>query len=766
MDEIADDPMLKPGQARPAEEAAHPPAIARAGAFAREEGSGGLGLVMAFSGTLFLSALLLFSVQPIFAKMLLPLLGGAPAVWNAAMLFYQAALLAGYAYAHWASRALPPKAHLVSHLALLALPALVLPFGIGADASPPTAGNPVPWLLLTMLAAIGLPFFVVSSTGPLLQRWFSRTGHPAARDPYFLYAASNLGSMLGLLSYPFLVEPRLRLTEQAGYWAAGYLALAVCIAGCSLPLLRSSWFRSGTASEPDGTKEALAWGRRLRWIALAFVPSSLMLGVTQYITTDVAAAPLLWVIPLGLYLLTFTIAFARRPLIPHRLTLLLMPVALGILVAVMTLNLTRPLSVAIPVHLAGFYLAALLCHGELAKDRPSVGHLTEFYLWMSVGGVLGGLFNALLAPAVFPLVIEYPLALAAAAMLYPGAWRAEGFGQRLFDFLAPAIVLGLMILALWLEKRYGMTSSKDARVMIVTAGVLGCLIFYRRPLRFGLAVGMMLAFGMIYWALPRDIVYVERSFFGVTRIEKSGTRLDLYHGTTLHGTQNREPGREALPLTYYFPTGPAGILLMNMPRLAGGTYGVVGLGAGSLVAYSRPGERWVFYEIDPVIARVAQNPRFYTYLRDARGQTDVVLGDARLSLQRSPEKFDALLLDAYSSDAVPVHLLTREAFRVYLDRLKPTGVLSLHISNKHLDLEPVVHELCRDAGLQSVRMRDMPIEPAERTRGKAPSDWVIAYRREQDVEAVLERGRWAPTKGRKGVELWTDDFSSIWTIRR
>lgn len=683
------------------------------------------------------------------------------------MLFYQAALLAGYAYAHWAGRHLSPKAHLASHLGLLALPFAVLPFGIASGSAPPGDANPVPWMLGAMLSGIGLPFFVVSSTGPLLQRWFSRTGDAASADPYFLYAASNLGSMLGLLGYPFLVEPSLRLTQQSVWWAVGYGGLALCIVGCALTLRRTPWL-AGKTVEDVSIEEGPAptWPRRLRWIALAFVPSSLMLGVTQFITTDVAAVPLLWVIPLSLYLLTFTIVFARRPLIPHVASLVLMPVALAGLVAVMALQINKPLAAIVGVHLFAFFFVAMMCHGEMAKDRPPVRYLTEFYLLMSVGGVLGGFFNAIVAPSIFPLVLEYPLALALAAALYPGQWRPRSGYSWGFDVLAPALLVLLLMWAIALERKYGMTSSIAARSQLIVAASIGILLFLKRPLRFALGIAGMLAFGIYFWAERRDIIYVERSFFGVSRVEVTDGRRfhSLFHGTTLHGMQSLEKGHELDPVSYYFPSGPIGVVLTHMNRPPSGKYAVVGLGSGSLCTYGKPGEAWTYYEIDPVVEKIARDARFFTFLRDSKADVQVRLGDARIRLRDATDRYELLVLDAYSSDAVPIHLLTKEAVQIYLDRLAPHGMIMFHISNKHLDLQPVVHEICRSFGLQSYQFRDLILEDAERTRRKAPSDWILAFRPETDVAAILANGDWQPTHPRKGVGLWTDDFSSIWSV--
>ena len=408
-------------------------------------------MVLVFGLTLFVSSVLLFLVQPMVGKMILPSLGGTPAVWNTCMVFFQAALLGGYAYAHASVNWLGVRRQAALHLILLFIPLAVLPIVIGQDATPPTRGNPVFWLLGQLAWRVGLPFFVVSTSAPLLQRWFADTGHPAAKDPYFLYAASNLGSFLALLAYPLVVEPTLHLESQSVVWAGGYGALIGLILICAIVVWRS---RSGGGTNPVGQDEALSGdlpatsaptpGRRLRWVLLALVPSSLMLGVTTHVTTDLAPVPLLWIIPLALYLLTFVFVFARKPPISHALMLRVFPFAIvpaAILVVLVELP-PVPDVVLVLVQLVTFFVAAMVCHGELVASRPAAGHLTEFYLWMSVGGVLGGLFNAVISPVLFNSLIEYPLMLVAACLAL--GVRGQGRGKprvRYLDVVLPVVFL-------------------------------------------------------------------------------------------------------------------------------------------------------------------------------------------------------------------------------------------------------------------------------------------------------------------------------------
>jgi hypothetical protein len=660
-----------------------------------------------FTCTIFVNAALLFLVQPMFSKMVLPLLGGTSAVWTTCMLFFQAALLAGYFYAHVAPRWLGLRRQAVVHLGLLLVSLLTLPIAVNASWAPPVGSNPVPALLALLAVSLGIPFFLLSSGSPLLQKWFSHTRHPSASNPYFLYAASNLGSMIALLGYPLLLEPRLRLMEQSAFWTYGYWLLVALTVGCAVSLWRRT---SLLVLDPESAalREAgpVSPGRRMRWVALAFVPSSLLLGVTTFLTTDIAAVPLLWVLPLALYLLTFVIVFASRPPVRHELAVRVQPFTLLPLVIAMFLGAAAWPTALLPLHLAAFFIAALVCHGELARTKPEVRHLTEFYLWISVGGVLGGVFNVLIAPQLFQTVAEYPLALVLAALLRPPPAGRSTIRDRRLDLVLPA-ALGAVMIATQLVQRGEM-----AMVMTVAIGCLAglvCFSFSGRPLRFGLGLGALLLAGALV-SHDREVLLVERSFFGVHRIEHdpAGGYHRLFHGSTLHGAQSLDPARRLEPLTYYHREGPVGQMFAELPLPpAGRRVAVVGLGTGSIACYGRPGERWTYYEIDPVVERIARDRRYFTFLSDCPPEVDIVLGDARLTVPRAAAgSYDLIVLDAFSSDAIPIHLVTREALGEYLDKLTPGGAIAFHISNRHLDLEPVLARIARDANLVGRLRRD------------------------------------------------------------
>jgi hypothetical protein len=730
--------------------------------------------------TLFVSAALLFLVQPMFAKMVLPLLGGAPAVWNTCMVFYQAALLAGYAYAHYTTACLGVRRQALLHLGVLLLPLLCLPIAVANRGAPPGEANPIPWLLAVLALSVGLPFVVVSTSGPLLQKWFAATGHPSARDPYFLYGASNLGSMLALFAYPALVEPHLRLTDQSGWWALAYGLLIVLTVGCAFLLWRSPAARTARASgEPTAPSERPPLSRRLRWVALALVPSSLMLGVTTHLTTDVAAIPLLWVVPLALYLLTFILVFAPRAAAVHVWMVHLMPVAALLLLAKILIGLRLPFLLDVGLNLAGFFVISMACHGELARLRPGPEYLTGYYLLMSLGGVLGGLVNALVAPLVFNMVLEYPLALVAACLLQPVARRGERGKLRRADFGVPLLVGALAALNSWVWVGSGLEMADLARqigdglAILLRLGmslvpVVLCYQCSGRPLRFGLAAGALLAAGLLCYDPRGYVQFRQRSFFGQVVVQHDPAReyFWLVHGTTLHGQQSLDPARREEPLTYYHHTGPAGQVFTTLGRPESARrVGVLGLGAGTLACYAAAGQEWTFYEIDPVVIRIAEDPRYFTFLADGRGRgadLKIVLGDARLELAKAPERaYDVLVVDVFSSDSVPVHLVSYEAFQFYASRLEDRGVLLLNISNHYLEMEPVLARLAQEAGWTGYVRDDNEVEGHP---GKQASKWVVMARRPEVLGPLTRDGQWRSLEGRSGVGLWTDDFSNLLSV--
>lgn len=742
-------------------------------------------MLLLYALTLFVSAYLLFLIQPMFARMALPLLGGSPAVWNTAMLFFQGSLLLGYMYAQAGTRRIGPQRQWGLHAALMLLPLPLLPIALPAGWTPPVESNPTPWLLTLMAVSVGLPFLVVSASSPLLQSWFAATSHPAARDPYFLYASSNAGSMLALLSYPVLVEPHLTLEWQSRAWAAGYLVLVAMTVACGICLRLSR--KRGGAAVPDSAvvckhEAAPVPLRRFRWVLLALAPASLMVGITTYLSTDLAAVPLLWVIPLCLYLLTFILVFARRPPLPHALMCRAACVLIVAVAMLLAMRATEPIALLMVLHLLCFFAIAMVCHGELARDRPAPHYLGEFFTLMSLGGVLGGAFNALLAPALFTTLAEYPITLVLACLLIPAiaarvpaqSSAARGAGVRrppstlrTLDVALPAgLALGLLLLA------NGCGRSPDhvehlPPLLLFGLPALVCYGFSQRPVRFALGIGALLVAGALYPGDRGRVEYAERSFFGIHTVtgDAAGRFRQLIHGHTLHGRQSLNPALRREPASYYSRSGPIGQVFKAMPRVGARPVGVVGLGVGSLACYAAPGEDWTFYEIDPVVARIARDPRYFTFLADCRARVQVVLGDARLSLAEAPRQhFGLLVQDAYSSDSIPVHLLTREALRLYLEKLAPGGLLAFHISNRHLDLKPVLAGLASDARLTGLVQDDESVSTGDGELGKTPSTWVVMARRESDLTPLVDDARWQKLSAPPGARVWTDSYSSILSV--
>lgn len=946
-------------------------------------------MLLVFALTLFCSATLLFIIEPMVGKMMLPLLGGTPAVWNTCMVFFQAVLLAGYGYAHVTTTWLGARRQARLQLAVLALPLVSIVLNglyFSGMLSPNERlilgqeSNPIPALLLVLTLSVGLPMLVVCTSAPLLQRWFSSTDHPAAQDPYFLYGASNLGSMLSLIGYPLVVEPYLSLRGQQTIWVIGYGVLSLLVAVCAVLMWKSrpALEPATTTVEPAGeipgtghiqkgqsrtgpdlsafsTQEAplsdqpVTWLTRMRWTVLAVIPSSLMLGVTTYITTDIAAIPLLWVLPLTLYLLTFIIVFAKIPprvqavvtlaslaalvltmviwVLPlfvkdesmlwlvrliglallafsvgilrqadrhliHRVMIMAMPLIVLLLIFMMLSEIKPGVLGNIAVHLATLFVVSMVCHGELARERPAPQYLTEFFLLMSVGGVLGGLFNALFAPVAFNSLVEYPLMMMVACLLLPplglardeggwarradvalavvffavggllvylrwrdpetapdlgplgqGAWRwglaallggtavglvaawqgwsspsVDGPKQepdhpldRVLDLLLPATLFVLVLGLYWglpakgvVERLGGFAEmvGMDVRQfrVILTFGLPAvlCYTFVERSVRFGLGVGALLLAGGYSSMIDDSPLYQQRSFFGVLRVESGWTdwpargqaeyryfNRRLVHGTTLHGKQFLEPELRDTPLSYYHRTGPVGQVFRAYNTDARRPMAVIGLGTGTMACYGMPGQTLDFYDIDPVVVDISYDTNgFFTFVEDAetRGvDVNLVLGDARLTFkpdaikkrmkplhkrkdeptpQRRPAadipqdfKYGLIVVDAFSSDAIPIHLITREAVNIYFDRMLEDGILLMHISNRYLDLQPVLANISADLGVVGYHLSDDDNAAA----GKNRSHWVALARKTTYLDRVLTARRWerdADQQALLGAALW------------
>jgi len=713
--------------------------------------------------TLFVSALLLFSIQPMFARMVLPKLGGAPAVWSVAMVFFQTVLLAGYAYAHLLNRLLPPRWAALFHLALLGVTAAMLPIAIAPGWGTPPSDGTALWLFGLFAVSIGLPFFTLSASAPLLQSWFSASGHRQAGNPYVLYAASNLGSFAALFAYPVIVEPFLTLKTQTAAWSIGFALLAILLSVVAVLTSRAEPVAAQVGAADDIRVTA---GDRMRWIALSAVPSGLVIAVTAYLTTDIAAAPFLWVVPLAIYLLTFVAVFRERPWIAHANVVRFVPFAVAPL-AVSLIGGEKVFWLTIIVlNLVAFALLTLLCHGEVYARRPSPRRLTEFYLCTSFGGVIGGAFAGLLAPQIFNGNYEYPILIALALLCMPGIFA--GGVRKAMAGAWPWLAMSAALALAWYVTRYQPPATFELPFQVLLALLAAAMLFQRQhPVRFAGLVVLSFAVTAM-WRPGIAPVETARSFFGVHKVAEinGGSARVLYHGTTIHGAQRlrNEDGSPVsgppAPQTYYYFGGPLDEAISAARAVRGSLdrVAVVGLGTGSLACHRKGREHWTFFEIDPEVIRIARDPQRFEFLSKCAPDMPVVAGDARLTLEGSTDRYDLIVLDAFSSDTIPVHLLTREAVAGYLSKLTPHGVIVAHISNRHLDLAPVVANVAQSLGLAGyLREDDSAGEMLTTLKGNARL--VVLARDAADTGSIA--GNWTPLQGDRSSALWTDDYSNI-----
>jgi hypothetical protein len=726
-------------------------------------------VLVIYTAAIFVSALLLFSVQPLFTKMVLPRLGGSPAVWSVAMVFFQSLLLAGYVYAHLLMRVKSRVIPIVVHLLLLLVAFAALPLAIAARwGEPPTSGYAL-WLLGLFVASIGLPFFALAANNPLLQAWFVRTGHPDGTDPYFLYASSNIGSFLALLSYPLVLEPVFTLRTQNLIWTGGYGLLIVLIAACGLLLWRSPALPAATlAAESDAP--APSWRTRLRWIFLAAVPSGLLIAVTAHISADVAAAPLLWVLPLSLYLLTWVLVFQSRPLLPHKWVLWAQPVAIAGVIVLLAVGGEQNLLLTLGGHLLCFFIIAMACHGELARTRPAAKYLTGFYVALSFGGMIGGLFAGLIAPNVFSWVAEYPILIVLAALCRPTDKERWPVWSRPFWPLLVVLAVALIVpsqgkddLFDWFEERRVYVAGG-----VAVLGMLLALGLNASRLKLAALAALALALVRFYPSDDGRVVTV-RSFFGVHKIVTTprGQYHVLMHGTTIHGAEKFQNddgtpvrGRPE-PITYYHQDGGIGRAISAIRERKGAPLRVaaIGVGSGTLTCAAAPGETWKFFEIDQSMVDTARDPRYFTYIENCQPDLKPVIGDARLTFAREPNGiYDLIIVDAYSSDAIPIHLATQEAMAIYKDKLSPQGVVLMHVSNRHLELASVVVGIADANGLKSWVYNEDSGRDGEYIFS---TNVVVSAREDGDVGKLASSEQWEETDAKADQRVWTDDYCNV-----
>jgi len=796
-------------------------------------------MVIVFTLTVFLSAGLLFAIQPMIAKSLLPAFGGGSSVWTTCMLFYQTLLLLGYLYAHILMTKFSRRSQMLIHSSLLVI-AIIAGVLFHTPHAPEHASTfPVPWLIAQLLLVSGLPFFAISSAGPLIQGWFARTGHERAHDPYFLYAASNAGSLIGLLAYPLLFEPSFGLKAQREYWLIGFgvfIVLAVYAASRTLKPIKetpkqrkrrlkeeSRLSIASPESDVHSENPSITWKRRFHWIFLAFIPSSMLLGVTTYITTDVVSLPLLWVLPLVLYLITMIIAFGSHParrVKDFTRPMVLLVIGAMILLMANDLNAEGSMIMVILIELLLLTSIGIVCHGRLSMDRPAATHLTEFYLLMSVGGALGGIFNGIVAPLVFTMNLEYPIALVLALSVLP--WSKDLAGMDVKKIFRIKLIrrLGLPLISLayvlaigffgqqvsfWINTVIPGTPTPGSPVNMTLVALMTsvpALLVYL-AWKDGLACAITLMLPMVaiqYNAInSSEVIFRARTFYGIHKVteqfilDKPNNRFVeihvIHHGTTMHGIQYMDPDLELQPLGYYHFNGPCGTIMRTIKAMRpdGARIGIMGLGSGAISAHGRKQDQIVFFEIDPEVERIARDPKLFTYLEKAPAMIKVRLGDARKLIEEwgvthkliqgaddkhkdprwdgmyeDDRKFDLLHADAFTSDSIPVHLLTVEAVNLYFDHLTPDGMVVLHISNRYLDLMPLVYELAvKTTGIAPLISTDFDI-PKDEAMYHFPSVWVVLTRDQQTGQRLLDAGMESYVILEENrIKVWTDDYSDI-----
>jgi len=723
-------------------------------------------LVGVFTASIFLSATLLFSVQPMFAKLVLPLLGGSSSVWNTAMVFFQLALLSGYIYAHLISKYFKLGAQVILHGLVLTFGCLFLPLSIAEGWTPPETGIQAFWLIGLFAISIGAPFFAISANAPLLQRWFSQTDSKDANDPYFLYSASNAGSLLSLCLYPIVFEPMLRLREQTALWSIGYVLLIFSILGAGYFAIARKKPDIQRLQNSDNKAVKTTNRQRLIWIALAFIPSSLMLGVTSHMTNNIASAPFLWILPLALYLLTFIIVFAKTPIVSSKVLSYITPIAI-VFALLFGVIFKDKFFLSITISLGCYFIIALASHMRLVETRPSAERLTEFYIWMSFGGVLGGAFNALVAPIIFNRVYEYVLVLGLACLVYykfdPELTNHKARNKSMFETICLSSIMFIILLltnasmifvilmpSLYMTYKLQRLSATPRLTMYSTLCVVAFISFLI-PL------------------IGQKKLLTERSFFGVMKVEAKdspyGPIHKFYHGDTMHNFQFQDQTLRKVPLAYYSKgnTFDRGLSFARQLNTSGNlNVAMIGLGAGAMACYEKPQDNWIYFEIDPDVVKMATNSKYFSYMQDCSIKSDIRVGDARIKFDKIPlASQDYIIVDAFSSDSIPAHLLTVEALELYRSRLKPNGLVFFHTSNRVLDVSSVVTNLAENANLDSryIELLSFP-ESLYPGYDSASSAVIIGTHSQMDNIDDFD-DNWTKRIPSPDVGLWSDDYSHI-----
>ena len=745
-------------------------------------------MILAIYGlTIFVGSFLLFLTQPMVGKILLPALGGVPAIWTTCMLFFQASLLAGYLYAEKSIKYLGCVKQSVIHLLLMTLGFLALPLNIGFQEIDQAATSPFTWLFARLTVSIGFLFFLIAANAPLIQRWYSQTGQKDSADPYFLYSASNAGSLLALFSYLFLFEPLLSLTSHKLIWSVLYLIQTLLVFFSALILWQNPRELEFAAKDEKIQRTMLSWPRVIRWVLWGFIPCSVMLGVTTHISTDIASGPLLWIFPLSIYLTSFILVFAASPKF-REIAWDWQMLPMSVLISIMYFfNLNERAWFSTALHLYFLFTVCMSFHGRLALNRPNAALLNSYYVWMSVGGILGGLFNSAIAPIIFKTQLEYILTIAVAVIM---ATFSDG-GERETDFnFWKGIFAGILVLLAL--SAFAWFDDYTADQLINWQGFLGIIgifaiidLFFRFPRIAGLLFALSIFMSIQYLSSSSKILLIDRSFFGIhkiTRTRTDGKTVDpdlkisgekdifysLSHGTTLHGIERKVDVRPIIPLSYYSREGPIGdIFRSGLINRQNKMIGVVGLGCGTIAWYGRNWQEIDFYEIDPKVVEIATNPDYFTYLSRSKAKINIILGDARIKLQNAPDNhYDLLMIDAYSSDSIPVHLLTLEAFQLYRKKLKPDGLLVTHISNRYFKLALAIAPILYNINMHAIKCYDDPKKYSIKydwydQEQLTKSHWIAASRKMERVKLLKAYGSWRTLQADPAYSVWTDDYANL-----
>ncbi len=729
--------------------------------------------VLLFSLTLFMSACLMFILQPMFGKLLLPSLGGAASVWNTCMVFYQSILFLGYLYAHFLSNRFSIHRQFWVHGILFLLSLIFIPIGVAENIAPPTETDPTIWLLSVLVMAIGLPFFILSTTSPLLQKWFSTIGHRNSRDPYFLSIASNAGSLLALLSYPLIFEPNTGLTDQQQFWSVCFVILCALLAFCMSLSRQTNTANPVQTPHYSKLSEQPNITLKIKWLILSFIPSSLLIGTTNFISTDIASVPLLWIIPLALYLISFIIVFSKYNNTFHKWMVTLQPwIVTPFLIYFFSNEKLADYTLELALHLLVFFISIMICHGELALKRPNASYLTHYYLIMSFGGMLGGIFNNFIVPFIFNDLYEYPLMIIAALLLNPYNKK-----ERIYLQGNSAIIIlfsYMLFFATLIYFNYQHLTNDLALGLIIIAIVANYFIFHKNIIYLALYSSIIASCTSPLHPQANHALSQTRNFYGVLSVTENiqtdpGTQNEimhtLYSGSTEHGAQLMDSNRLCTPLSYYGIQGPIGQLFLAYHHLNDQwQIGIVGLGSGGLGAYAKNTQNWQFYELNPAVIDIATNPQYFSYLKSCVNSYDIHVGDARLSLEKQGSlHFDLLVIDAFTSDSIPTHLLTREAIELYFSRLNNNGLVAFHISNHYLELKQVLSDHAEKLGLSAVIQE---FRPEHKLPLVHKSDWVIMARNSHALQPLLnpQNRNWQRLQLHSSIQSWTDDFTSLASI--